>query len=114
MIITTDKVYFNNEWDFPYRELDRLGGFDPYSASKACAELLIDSYRNSFFNLDKIKEHNKAIAVARAGNVIGGGDWSKDRIVPDIVRSILLKDKVIIRNANSVRPWQHVLEPLIG
>jgi CDP-glucose 4,6-dehydratase len=112
--ITTDKVYHNNEWIYPYRENDRLGGYDPYSASKACAELVIDSYRNSFFNINKYKEHNKAVAVARAGNVIGGGDWSKDRLIPDIAKAFALEIPVIIRNPNSVRPWQHVLEPVIG
>ena len=114
VMITTDKVYHNNEWVYPYRENDRLGGFDPYSASKACAELLIDSYRNSFFNLNDIEKHKKGIAVARAGNVIGGGDWSKDRLVPDIVRSLIENKTIIIRNPRSIRPWQHVMEPIIG
>jgi CDP-glucose 4,6-dehydratase len=114
VLITTDKVYHNNEWIYPYRENDRLGGYDPYSASKACAELVIDSYRNSFFNINKYKEHNKAVAVARAGNVIGGGDWSKDRLIPDIAKAFALEIPVVIRNPNSVRPWQHVLEPLVG
>ena len=86
VLITTDKVYHNNEWEYSYRENDRLGGYDPYSASKACAELLIDSYRSSFFNMNEYSKHLKGIAVARAGNVIGGGDWSKDRLIPDIVR----------------------------
>ncbi len=114
VMITTDKVYHNNEWVYPYRENDRLGGFDPYSASKACAELLIDSYRNSFFNLNDIEKHKKAIAVARAGNVIGGGDWSKDRLIPDIVRSLIENKTIIIRSPRSIRPWQHVMEPIIG
>lgn len=114
VLITTDKVYHNNEWEYPYRENDRLGGYDPYSASKACAEILIDSYRNSFFNLKKYDLHKKGIAVARAGNVIGGGDWSKDRLIPDIVRSMMSNKPVVIRNPNAVRPWQHVLEPVIG
>lgn len=114
VLITTDKVYHNNEWLYPYRENDRLGGYDPYSASKACAELLIDSYRNSFFNTKDYDTHKKAIAVARAGNVIGGGDWSKDRLIPDIVRSLMNNKSVVIRNPDAVRPWQHVLEPLIG
>jgi CDP-glucose 4,6-dehydratase len=114
VLITTDKVYHNNEWVYPYREGDRLGGYDPYSASKACAELVIDSYRNSFFNLAKYDEHQKSIAVGRAGNVIGGGDWAKDRLIPDIVRFLSKNEKVIIRNPHSVRPWQHVLEPLFG
>jgi CDP-glucose 4,6-dehydratase len=114
VLITTDKVYHNNEWEYPYREDDRLGGFDPYSASKACAELVIDSYRNSFFNILKIEAHGKALAVGRAGNVIGGGDWSKDRLIPDIVKSLHQNDSISIRNPNAVRPWQHVIEPLFG
>jgi CDP-glucose 4,6-dehydratase len=114
VLITTDKVYHNNEWPYPYRENDRLGGYDPYSASKACAELLIDSYRNSFFNINNYEKHLKGIAVARAGNVIGGGDWSKDRLIPDIVRSLMVNKPVIIRYPNAIRPWQHVLEPVIG
>ncbi|MEY2921655.1 MAG: CDP-glucose 4,6-dehydratase [Bacteroidota bacterium] len=114
VLITTDKVYHNNEWEYPYRENDRLGGYDPYSASKACAELLIDSYRNSFFNINEYNKHLKGIAVARAGNVIGGGDWSKDRLIPDIVRSLIKNETITIRNPNAVRPWQHVLEPIMG
>lgn len=114
IVITTDKVYHNNEWVYPYRESDRLGGFDPYSASKACTEILIDSYRNSFFNVKEQKVHQKGVAVARAGNVIGGGDWSKDRLIPDIVKSLLSEQEIVVRNPNSVRPWQHVLEPVIG
>jgi CDP-glucose 4,6-dehydratase len=112
VLITTDKVYHNNEWEYPYRENDRLGGYDPYSASKACAELVIDSYRNSFFNISKYEAHKKGIAVARAGNVIGGGDWSKDRLIPDIAKALGSNQKILIRNPNSVRPWQHVLEPV--
>ena len=114
VLITTDKVYHNNEWEYPYRENDRLGGYDPYSASKACAEFLIDSYRNSFFNVKDSDTHLKGIAVARAGNVIGGGDWSKDRLIPDIVRSLLINKPIVVRNPNAVRPWQHVLEPVVG
>lgn len=114
VLITTDKVYHNNEWIYPYRETDRLGGYDPYSASKACAELVIDSYRNSFFNLKDHGFHKKGIAVARAGNVIGGGDWSQDRLIPDIVRALMANESIIIRNPKSVRPWQHVLEPIVG
>jgi len=114
VIITTDKVYQNKEWDYPYRENDRLGGADPYSASKACTELLIQSYRNSFFHLNTFIEHQKAISVARAGNVIGGGDWSKDRLIPDIIRAFEKKEPVLIRSPKSIRPWQHVLEPLLG
>lgn len=114
VLITTDKVYHNNEWVYPYRETDRLGGYDPYSASKACTELVIDSYRNSFFNVNKYETHKKGIAVARAGNVIGGGDWSKDRLIPDIVESLIANKTITIRNPKSIRPWQHVLEPVIG
>jgi CDP-glucose 4,6-dehydratase len=114
VLITTDKVYHNNEWIYPYRENDRVGGYDPYSASKACAELVIDSYRNSFFNIKNYEIHQKAIAVGRAGNVIGGGDWSKNRLIPDIAKAFAVEKPVVIRNPNSVRPWQHVLEPLVG
>ena len=114
VLITTDKVYHNNEWEYPYRENDRLGGYDPYSASKACTELVIDSYRNSFFNTKTFNEHKKAIAVCRAGNVIGGGDWAKDRLIPDIVRALSNNQKIEIRNPAAIRPWQHVLEPLLG
>lgn len=114
VLITTDKVYHNNEWDYPYRENDRLGGYDPYSASKACAELVIDSYINSFFNKAKINVHQKGIAIGRAGNVIGGGDWSKDRLIPDIAKALSLNEEIIVRNPDSVRPWQHVLEPVIA
>lgn len=114
VLITTDKVYHNYEWIYPYRENDRLGGYDPYSASKACAELLIDSYRNSFFNTKNYLVHLKAIGVGRAGNVIGGGDWSQDRLIPDIAKALSLNQTVLIRNPNSIRPWQHVLEPITG
>ncbi len=114
VLITTDKVYHNNEWEYPYRENDRLGGYDPYSASKACCELVIDSYRNSFFNVEKYDQHKKAIAVVRAGNVIGGGDWSKDRLIPDIVKALRNNQEIVIRNPKSIRPWQHVIEPLFG
>jgi CDP-glucose 4,6-dehydratase len=107
--ITTDKVYHNFEWEFPYRENDRLGGYDPYSASKAAAELVIDSYRNSFF-----KNSNISIASVRAGNVIGGGDWSEDRLFPDLVNSINTNLPIELRNPSAVRPWQHVLDPLFG
>ncbi|RPD40500.1 CDP-glucose 4,6-dehydratase [Chitinophaga barathri] len=114
ILITTDKVYHNHEWLYPYRENDRLGGYDPYSASKACMELIIESYRNSFFNSAHYENHKKAIAVARAGNVIGGGDWAKDRIIPDTVRALRQNEPVIIRNPKAIRPWQHVMEPLCG
>lgn len=111
--ITTDKVYENMEWIWPYRETEKLGGYDPYSSSKACAELVTSAYRNSYFN-DSNKNYITKIATARAGNVIGGGDWSKDRLIPDIIQAFNEKRKLIIRNPNSVRPWQHVLEPLSG
>lgn len=114
ILITTDKVYENKEWHYPYRETDRLGGYDPYSASKACAELVINSYRNSFFNLANFHQHQKAVASARAGNVIGGGDWAKDRIIPDIVRALSKGELITVRNPAAIRPWQHVLEPLGG
>jgi CDP-glucose 4,6-dehydratase len=114
IIITTDKVYENKEHQIAYTEKDRLGGHDPYSASKACAEIVTQSFSKSFFNADNIKEHQKLIVTARAGNVIGGGDWSTDRIVPDIVKHLLANNKIPVRNPNAVRPWQHVLEPLGG
>ncbi|TDN35802.1 CDP-glucose 4,6-dehydratase [Hymenobacter sp. UV11] len=114
VLITTDKVYENKEWLYPYRETDRLGGYDPYSASKACAELVINSYTQSFFNPATFEQHQKGIASARAGNVIGGGDWAKDRIIPDIVRALRTSQPVTVRNPQAVRPWQHVLEPLGG
>lgn len=114
VIITTDKVYENKEQDILYNENDVLGGYDPYSASKACTEIIVNSFRNSFFNIKKYGQHQKAIASARAGNVIGGGDWSIDRIIPDIVRSLQHKKNIVVRNPAAVRPWQHVLEPLSG
>ncbi len=114
VIITTDKVYHNEEWEYPYRETDGLGGKDPYSASKACAELVVKSYRHSFFHPDLIDKHGISIATARAGNVIGGGDWSQDRLIVDIIKSIRVEKEIIIRNPEGVRPWQHVLEPLHG
>jgi CDP-glucose 4,6-dehydratase len=114
VIVTTDKVYKNQETGQLYKESDSLGGFDPYSSSKACTEILVDSFRNSFFGLENYLSHMKSLATARAGNVIGGGDWSRDRLVPDIMRSINDEKMVEIRNPNSIRPWQHVLEPLAG
>lgn len=114
VLITTDKVYQNNEWVFPYRETDRLGGFDPYSASKACSELIINCFKNSYFGIDTINQHNIGISVARAGNVIGGGDWSRDRLIPDIINSFLSNQVLTVRNPQSIRPWQFVLEPLLG
>jgi CDP-glucose 4,6-dehydratase len=114
VVVTTDKVYENKEQDILYKEDDVLGGYDPYSASKACTELVISSFRNSFFNTSKYAQHHKAIASARAGNVIGGGDWSNARIIPDIIRSLQEKQNIEVRNPTAVRPWQHVLEPLSG
>jgi CDP-glucose 4,6-dehydratase len=114
ILITTDKVYYNIESDHYYTENDRLGGYDPYSASKACCELLIDSYKNSFFNPSLYRKHRKSLAVARAGNVIGGGDWSQDRLIPDIVKALISKKNIIIRNPKAIRPWQHVIDPLFG
>lgn len=105
--VTTDKVYHNNEWEWGYREIDPLDGFDPYSNSKSCSELVTHSYINSFF-----KERKLAVSTARAGNVIGGGDFANDRIIPDCVRAALKKEEIIVRNPYSTRPYQHVLEPL--
>ncbi len=114
IMITTDKCYENKEQIWPYREDDPMGGYDPYSSSKGCCELLISSYRNSFINSKDYDKHGKAIASVRAGNVIGGGDWSKDRIVPDCIRALMNREDINIRNPKAVRPWQHVLEPLSG
>ncbi|MBP6993174.1 MAG: CDP-glucose 4,6-dehydratase [Spirochaetes bacterium] len=115
VIITTDKVYENREWHWGYRESEMLGGYDPYSSSKACSELVTASYRNSFFNVkDYGTAHHVAVASARAGNVIGGGDWAKDRLVPDCIRALMADQQILIRSPRSVRPWQHVLEPLLG
>lgn len=114
VVITTDKVYQNKEQDILYSENDVLGGYDPYSASKACAELVVSSFRNSFFNPSTYQQHQKAIASARAGNVIGGGDRSTDRIIPDIVRSLQEQKEIEVRNPAAIRPWQYVLEPIYG
>lgn len=111
--ITSDKVYENKEQPVPYCEDDQLGGYDMYSSSKACVEIMTNAYRNSFFNPGK-NENVKKLVTARAGNVIGGGDWAEDRLVPDIMRSIENKQKVVVRSPLAVRPWQHVLEPLSG
>jgi CDP-glucose 4,6-dehydratase len=110
VVITTDKCYENQEWPWGYRENDSLGGFDPYSASKAGAELVASSYRNSFFN----EASAPLLATARAGNVIGGGDWSEDRLIPDLVRAIESNHSLEIRSPDATRPWQHVLESLSG
>lgn len=114
VIITTDKVYENKEINYHYKEDDVLGGYDPYSASKAATEIVVNSFRNSFFNIQKFPVHQKAIVSARAGNVIGGGDRSADRIIPDIIRALENNQPVEVRNPDAVRPWQHVLEPLSG
>ncbi len=112
--VTTDKCYENKEWLWGYRETDPLGGYDPYSSSKACAEIVSAAYRQSYFPVQKLAEHGCAVATARAGNVIGGGDWSQDRLIPDLVRGFLAGEPVRIRRPHSIRPWQHVLEPLHG
>jgi CDP-glucose 4,6-dehydratase len=114
VVVTTDKCYENREWEWPYRETDRLGGYDPYSNSKACTELVVSAYRNSFFNPKDYSRHGVAVASVRAGNVIGGGDWAEDRLVPDIIRAFMEERPVRIRNPHAIRPWQHVLEPLRG
>lgn len=112
--ITSDKCYENKEWIWGYRENDSMCGYDPYSSSKACSELVTTSYRNSFFNPNDFKKHGKSLSSVRAGNVIGGGDWQKDRIIPDCIRALENNEVIRLRNPNAVRPWQHVLEPLGG
>ena len=113
--ITSDKAYENREWLWGYRENDPMGGYDPYSASKGCADLLASSYRNSYFNINDYKKlHQTLLATCRAGNVIGGGDWAQDRLMSDIMLSVSQGKKVSIRNPKATRPWQHVLEPLSG
>lgn len=107
--VTTDKCYENKEWQWGYREIDTLGGHDPYSSSKACSELVTSAYRRSFFQSSEIR-----VATARAGNVIGGGDWAEDRLIPDLVKSLRSGKQIQIRNPEAIRPWQHVLEPLSG
>ena len=112
--VTTDKCYENKEWIWSYRENEPMGGYDPYSNSKACSELVTSSYRNSFFHPNDYDKHGVAVASARAGNVIGGGDWAADRLIPDCINALLENKKIMIRNPNAIRPWQHVLEPLSG
>jgi CDP-glucose 4,6-dehydratase len=112
--VTSDKCYENKEWVWGYRESEPMGGFDPYSNSKGCAELVTAAYRNSFFNPAKYSKHHVALATARAGNVIGGGDWAEDRLIPDILKAISENRPVVIRSPHAIRPWQHVLEPLSG
>ena len=111
IIVTSDKCYENREWIWGYRENEPMGGYDPYSSSKGCAELVTAAYRNSFFDPT---ERGVAIATARAGNVIGGGDWATDRLIPDFMRAIMAQQAVLIRSPKAIRPWQHVLEPLNG
>lgn len=114
VMITSDKCYENVEQMWGYKETDRMGGYDPYSSSKGCAELMIASYRNSYFNPKDYKKHKKAIASTRAGNVIGGGDWSDNRLIPDCIRFIEEDREIEIRSPKATRPWEHVLEPLSG
>ena len=112
--VTTDKVYENREWNRAYREEDRLGGWDPYSNSKACSEMVTDAYRQSFLGNLRRAGNRLSVATARSGNVIGGGDWAKDRLIPDLVRAFSAKTQAVVRYPQAVRPWQHVLEPLAG
>ncbi|KLO21689.1 CDP-glucose 4,6-dehydratase [Marinitoga sp. 1155] len=112
--ITSDKCYENQEWIWGYRENDPVGGYDPYSASKGASEIVSSAYLRSFFNPNDFKNHNKVIATVRAGNVIGGGDWAKDRIIPDCIRALEEDKPIEIRSPQATRPWQHVLEPLSG
>jgi len=114
VIVTTDKCYENREWEWGYRENEAMGGYDPYSNSKGCAELVTAAYRSSFFNSAEYAKHGVAIASARAGNVIGGGDWAQDRLIPDVIAAFSQNKSLLIRNPNAIRPWQHVLEPLRG
>ena len=114
VIVTSDKCYENNEWAWGYRETDPMGGHDPYSNSKSCAELVTASYRRSFFSPERTTDSVAAIGSARAGNVIGGGDWAMDRLVPDFIRAMSRLESIRIRNPHAQRPWQHVLEPLGG
>lgn len=114
VIVTSDKCYENQEWLWGYRENEPMGGHDPYSNSKGCAELVTDAYRRSFFSAERYSDHHVAVATARAGNVIGGGDWAVDRLVPDVMQAIQDQRPVVIRNPLATRPWQHVLEPLHG
>lgn len=112
--VTTDKCYENREWHWGYRENEPMGGYDPYSNSKGCSELVTSAFRSSFFNPKEYSKHGVAIATARAGNVIGGGDWADDRLIPDFIKAILKGKEMKIRSPHAIRPWQHVLEPLNG
>jgi CDP-glucose 4,6-dehydratase len=114
VLVTTDKCYENREWPWPYREDEAMGGHDPYSSSKGCAELAASAWRRSFFPPERWPEHRVAIASARAGNVLGGGDWAEDRLVPDLLRALDAGRELVLRSPGAVRPWQHVLEPLSG
>lgn len=114
VVVTSDKCYENREWLWGYREDERMGGYDPYSNSKGCSELVVSAYRRSFFPLANYGQHGVAVASGRAGNVIGGGDWAADRLVPDVLRAIEAGQAAVIRSPSAVRPWQHVLEPLSG
>lgn len=114
VIVTTDKCYENQEWAWGYRESEPMGGHDPYSSSKGCAELVTSAYRQSYFPPETFTKHHVAIASARAGNVIGGGDWSEDRLIPDAIKAFEKNEALMIRNPLATRPWQHVLEPLSG
>lgn len=114
IFVTSDKCYQNNGWDWGYREIDPMGGIDPYSSSKGCCELLVSSYRDSYFSTQQFQQHKKAIATVRAGNVIGGGDWASDRIIPDAMKALLGDQDIIVRSPDAIRPWQHVLEALSG
>lgn len=112
--VTTDKCYENQEWIWGYRENEPMGGYDPYSNSKACSELVTSAYRNSYFQPTKYDIHGVGVASARAGNVIGGGDWATDRLLPDCIKALINNEPITIRNPNAIRPWQYVLEPLSG
>lgn len=114
VMVTTDKCYENKEWAWGYRENEPMGGYDPYSNSKGCAELVTSAYRQSYFSPEKYSQHRVALASARAGNVIGGGDWSEDRLIPDAIKAFETNQPLVIRNPLATRPWQHVLEPLSG
>jgi CDP-glucose 4,6-dehydratase len=114
VVITSDKCYENKEWIWGYRENESFGGKDPYSSSKGCAEMVVAAYRHSFFPENDYSKHGVAIATGRAGNVIGGGDWSRDRLIPDAIKAFDMRQTIKIRNPKAIRPWQHVLEPLSG
>ena len=113
-VITSDKCYENREWIYPYREDEPMGGADPYSSSKGCAELVVGAYRRSFFDPAHAKGDGVSLSSARAGNVIGGGDWAEDRLIPDCVRALSRNEAIVVRHPDAIRPWQHVLEPLAG